>query len=290
MNVSPQLVNWLINQGFGTIENLTTVGGGSISDSHLLETSRGHAFFLKSHNDSPDGMYFSEAAGLKALAAAIATNATNAICVPTVYSVDDDYLLLEYFPPVEKTDHYWQDLGTQLAKLHQNTAPQFGFEIDNFCGLTPQPNPQMENGFDFFAEHRLLYQGRIAYDKKLVKASLVDSLERICHRLHSLIPEQPASLIHGDLWSGNIFTGPQGQPALIDPATHYGWAEAEIAMTTLFGGLDEAFYDAYIETSPLENDWKNRLSLYNLYHLLNHLNLFGSGYLAQVQATIRMYS
>lgn len=284
MIISDNLASWLTTHGFGAVTNTTAVGGGSISDSYLLETSRGHSFFLKTHENSPDGMYFSEGAGLKALAA------TMVICVPSVYTVDDDYLLLEYFPATPRQPDYWQTLGTQLALLHQNQATQFGFEIDNFCGLTPQPNPQMDNGYDFFAEHRLLYQARIAYDKKLIKGSLIDSLERICHRLPDLIPEQPASLIHGDLWSGNLFVGPEGQPALIDPATYYGWAEAELAMTTLFGGFDETFYQSYVETNPLENDWKQRLPLYNLYHLLNHLNLFGSGYLAQVQSTIRMYT
>lgn len=185
MIISDGLANWLTSHGFGTVTSTVAVGGGSISDSYLLETSRGHSFFLKTHENSPDGMYFSEGAGLKALAA------TMVICVPSVYTVDDDYLLLEYFPPTEKQADYWQTLGTQLALLHQNQATQFGFEIDNFCGLTPQPNPQMDNGYDFFAEHRLLYQARIAYDKKLIKGSLIDSLERICHRLPDLIPEQP---------------------------------------------------------------------------------------------------
>jgi fructosamine-3-kinase len=284
MIVSENLASWLTTHGFGAVTSTTAIGGGSISDSYLLETSRGHSFFLKTHENSPDGMYFSEGAGLRALAA------TKAICVPLVYTVDDDYLLLEYLSPAEKRSDYWQTLGTQLARLHQHQADQFGFEIDNFCGLTPQPNPQMDNGYDFFAEHRLLYQARIAYDKKLIKRSLIDSLERICHRLPSLVPEQAPSLVHGDLWSGNIFVGPQGQPALIDPATYYGWAETELAMTTLFGGLDDTFYQAYVETNPLESGWKQRLPLYNLYHLLNHLNLFGSGYLAQVQATIRMFA
>lgn len=115
-------------------------------------------------------------------------------------------------------------------------------------------------------------------------------VEKLCDRLPELIPEQPASLIHGDLWSGNAMFDSRGQPAIIDPAAHYGWAEAELAMTTLFGSFPDVFYRAYQEARPLEPDFRERFPIYNLYHLLNHVNLFGGGYLGQSLSILRRYA
>ena len=109
-------------------------------------------------------------------------------------------------------------------------------------------------------------------------------------KLPDLIPEQPASLIHGDLWSGNAIAGPLGEPAMIDPAVHYGWAEAELGMTTLFGGFPQAFYSAYEEVRPLDAGWRERLPIYNLYHVLNHVNLFGEGYLGQARSILHRFA
>jgi fructosamine-3-kinase len=114
-------------------------------------------------------------------------------------------------------------------------------------------------------------------------------VENLTAQLKDLIPVEPASLLHGDLWSGNAITNSQGGPAIIDPAAHYGWAEAELAMTTLFGAFPNAFYQAYEEVRPLEPGYYARFPLYNLYHLLNHLNIFGRGYLGQVQAILRRF-
>jgi fructosamine-3-kinase len=108
-------------------------------------------------------------------------------------------------------------------------------------------------------------------------------------RLPQLVPQQPASLLHGDLWSGNAISDRHGAPAIIDPAVYYGWAEAELAMTALFGAFAESFYQAYQEMRPLESGWRERFDIYNLYHLLNHLNLFGESYLGEVRAILRRY-
>jgi len=115
-------------------------------------------------------------------------------------------------------------------------------------------------------------------------------VDSIIRRLPELVPAQPASLLHGDLWSGNVTSGSSGEPALIDPAAHYGWAEAELGMTVLFGGFPPGFYAAYQDARPLPNGWRDRLTLYNLYHLLNHLNLFGAIYLDQVRFVIQRFA
>ncbi len=174
--------------------------------------------------------------------------------------------------------------------MHRQPAPAFGFSIDNYCGRTPQPNPQTPSGHEFFAEHRLMYQGRLAHEQGHLGRHELDALERLCTRLPTLIPDQSPALIHGDLWGGNIHCDGEGQPVLIDPATHWGWPEAELAMTRLFGGFDPEFYEHYLAENPLEPGWRERVPLYNLYHLLNHLNLFGSSYYPQVIQIVNQYS
>ncbi|UYN89766.1 MAG: fructosamine kinase family protein [Anaerolineales bacterium] len=228
-------------------------------------------------------MFAREAEGLAALAA------TQTLRVPEVHLVGEDLLLLEDLQPATRAADYWQQLGRGLAQLHQHTSPQFGFAHDNYIGSTPQPNGWMADGFAFFAVRRLGYQARLAHSHGLLDADEVAAIQRLAARLPQLVPAQPASLLHGDLWAGNAITDGAGAPALIDPAAHYGWAEAELGMTALFGGFPLEFYAAYEAERPLEPGWRQRLSLYNLYHLLNHLNLFGRSYHAQVIEVVKSY-
>jgi fructosamine-3-kinase len=228
-------------------------------------------------------MFQCEAEGLQVLGAAGGPR------VPEVMLVGAQYLLLEDLAPAAKSSTYWVDFGRQLAALHNKMGDRFGFEHDNYIGSTPQPNPWTADGYTFFAEQRLLYQAQLARRRNLLDGRETRMVETVVGKLRDLVPEQPACLIHGDLWSGNALADANGNPALIDPAAHFGWAEAELGMTQLFGGFPAAFYGAYEEARPLEAGWQQRLPLYNLYHLLNHLNLFGSGYHAQVMGTLRRY-
>jgi protein-ribulosamine 3-kinase len=184
---------------------------------------------------------------------------------------------------------FWQAFGTSMARLHSITRPEYGFSGDNFLGSTPQNNPWQSDGHAFYAEHRLLFQGRRAAGQRLLSADMLARLERMAQRLATLVPAQPASLLHGDLWAGNIVDGPEGLACLIDPAVYYGWAEADLAMTDLFGRLPGEFYDAYIGVRPLDPGYRERFEIYNLYHLLNHLNLFGVSYQRAVEAVLRRY-
>jgi fructosamine-3-kinase len=229
-------------------------------------------------------MFEREAEGLRALAIADGPR------IPEPLLAGQSFLLLEDLRPARPVPDYDRLLGVQLAALHAQTSDEFGFEHDNFIGSTPQPNPRMSDGFEFFAEHRLLYQAGLGLDRGELSGQDLAQVRSIARGLRELIPDQPASLIHGDLWSGNAITGPAGEPAIIDPATHYGWAEAELGMTSLFGGFSAEFYRAYGEVWSLEPSWRERLPVYNLYHLLNHVNLFGAGYLGQVRDILRRYS
>lgn len=270
----------LLGDGIETVRRLS---GGDSADALALRTSRGQYYFLKLGRRLPNDLFDSEARGLKAIAA------THTIMTPTIVASTADFLLLDWIVAAVPKADYWTTFARQLAALHNHTAERFGFQQDNYCGATPQHNRWQENGHRFFAEQRLLYQAQRAVDKGLLTATEVRAIEQLCLRLPELIPAQPASLIHGDLWCGNQICNNRGQPVLFDPACHYGWAEAELAMTRLFGGFGEGFYAAYQELRPQVRGWQQRCELYNLYHLLNHLNLFGMSYYPRVCSIIECY-
>jgi fructosamine-3-kinase len=284
LSVPQAVADWCRAQGFGGVTRTQSVSGGCINHGARLETESGRTLFLKSNPSAPPDMFRREAEGLAALAAGPGPR------VPQALLAADDFLLLEDLSPAPARPDYAEALGRQLAALHARTGDRFGFDTDNYLGSTPQPNPWTADGHAFFAEHRLLFQARLAHGRGLLSPADLDRAERLAGRLPELVPVQPPALIHGDLWGGNAITGPEGEPALIDPAAHYGWAEAELGMTALFGGFSEGFYRAYEEAAHPQSGWRERLPLYNLYHLLNHLNLFGSGYLGQVQSILRRYT
>ncbi len=279
----PRIPESLTAQLASPVATAQPIGGGSINDAARLELEDGRTLFLKTHPSPPTGFFEAEAAGLQTLADA------EAVRVPAVIAVAEEGLILEWLDG-RPAHGFARELGDRLARLHSVTAGEFGFERANFCGLTPQPNPRMRDGFQFFAEARLLHQGRLARDSGRLGQGDIRQLEWLAARLDRWIPEQPASLIHGDLWSGNIHCGPAGEPVLIDPATHYGWAEADLAMTTLFGRQPRAFYEAYLANRSIERNWEERAPLYNLYHELNHLNLFGGPWADGVRQTLKRFS
>jgi len=273
----------LHDQGHHEVSALRPVGGGCINHGAILQTSSGKSFFLKTHRFAPAQMFARESEGLQAL------RVPGGPRVPQPHLHGADFLLLEDLTPAARSRDYWPVFGRQLAALHQHTQPQFGFEHDNYIGSTPQPNAWMEDGHQFFGERRLLFQAKLAQQRGLLERAEVAQVEALITHLPALVPSQPASLVHGDLWSGNALTDEAGAPAIIDPAAHYGWAEAELAMTTLFGSFPDSFYHAYQEVRPLEKGFSGRYPIYNLYHLLNHLNLFGGSYYGGVMAVLRRY-
>ena len=214
--------------------------------------------------------------------------ATHSLRVPVVHAVEAGILVLEDLGDGHPSGTDWEAAGRGLARLHAQRSDRFGLDRDGWCGASPQPNAPLADGWRFFAERRLLPQGRRARDAGLLDAADVAALERLCAGLPSRIPAQPAALVHGDLWSANLHACANGELALIDAgAVHYGWAEADLAMLTLFGSPPAAFFDAYEQQSRCNADWRSRAPLYNLYHLLNHLNLFGTAYVERVRAVLR---
>ncbi|RPI34464.1 MAG: ketosamine-3-kinase [Chloroflexota bacterium] len=275
--------DWIDEQRFGPVTAVQPVGGGCINNGARLQTHRGRSFFLKTNSSAPADMFAREAEGLQAL------NVSGGPRIPQVYLHGPDFILLEDLSPAARNSTYWLDFGRTLAAIHNQVEDRFGFHHDNYIGSTRQANPWTVDGYAFFGQHRLIFQANLAVQNRELNKADAGRVERIAMRLPDLVPYQPASLIHGDLWSGNALTDSGGGPALIDPAAHFGWAEAELAMTALFGSFPEVFYRSYQESRALEPGFLDRFPIYNLYHLLNHLNLFGAGYLGQVQAIIRRY-
>ena len=187
---------------------------------------------------------------------------------------------------VEAKQNFWQYFGASMAAVHSQNHTQFGLSFSNYIGSLPQNNSYCEDGIQFFIENRLKVQAGLALYNGAISQALFDKFYRLYDVLPSLLPAGKPALLHGDLWSGNFLVDDQGLATLIDPAVYYGNREAELAFTHLFGGFQPDFYRSYGEVLPLENNFEERIPIYNLYPLMVHVNLFGSGYLAAVERTL----
>ena len=228
-------------------------------------------------------MFGYEAAGLEEL------SASGAVSVPRVHVAEKDLLVMSWVVASTPNRTMWESFGEALARMHLVTGERFGFHMDGYCGAGVQRNPWEDDGHVFFLRHRIEPQVRSARDSGLLDGEEARRIDSLMDMLERLIPVQPASLVHGDLWQGNVMFSDDGA-VLIDPAAHYGWAEADLAMTRLFGGFDAGFYGSYFETNPVHEKFDERADLYNLYHLLNHLNIFGRGYHSQVMDVVNRFA
>ena len=264
------------------IETAKPIGGGSISRTLLVEAGQ-RPFFVKLNEAGKAPMFAAEADGLAALAACAALRVPRVVGQGT--SGGQAWLILEYLPlrPLrERADGI--SAGRALAELHRITGDRHGWPRDNFIGSTPQPNAAQRTWPLFFARQRLLPQIELA-KRRGHAGRLIDDGLRLAERLPALFlsHDPPPSLLHGDLWSGNVASDDSGRLAIFDPAVYHGDREADLAMTELFGGFPDSFYAAYRDAWPLADGYEQRKTLYNLYHVLNHLNLFGRGYLREAE-------
>jgi protein-ribulosamine 3-kinase len=245
----------------------------------------GRRVFAKVRRGMPADFFACEARGLAEL------RNTHACRLPEVLGVAAFGIVLEDLGNGQAAARDWAHAGQQLAAVHRYAGEQFGFRADGFCGDSPQGNTPDDDGFRFFAEHRLLPQMRRAFDAGLLGSEERARIESLCARLRERLPPRPPVLIHGDLWLGNLHACANGELALIDGgAVHYGWADADLAMLILFGEPPRSFFSAYESASGTGSDWRVHAPLLNLYHLLNHLNLFGGSYGNAVRQVLVQYS
>lgn len=252
---------------------------------HRLQLGDGRRAFVKVRRAAPVDFFSAEVRGLAAIAA------TSTLRVPAVFAVEVQFIALEDLGNGRATAHDWVAAGRGLAALHRTTSDEFGFDADGYCGDSPQDNTRDADGFRFFTERRLLPQARRALDNGWLERRDALRVEALCTRLPDLLPRRTPVLIHGDLWSGNLHSCANGELALIDAAAaHYGWAECDLAMLVLFGEPAATFFTAYEASARIDPGWRARAPLLNLYHLLNHLNLFGGGYLVAVRDVLDRFA
>ena len=261
-----------------TARTQQAMGGGCINRAAvLLDGDR--RYFVKFNDAARLAMFEAEAEGLKAIAQAQCLRVPAPLCWGV--AGDAAFLVLEFLELESADAHTQEKLGQQLAQLHRVTQDQFGWHRDNTIGSTPQINTPSRDWLAFWCEHRLGYQLSLAAGRS---RALINKGERLLANMEIFFQHyQPVpSLLHGDLWSGNVGAAGQ-QPVIFDPAVYFGDRETDMAMTELFGGFSARFYQAYQETWPLDAGYEVRKTLYNLYHVLNHSNLFGGGYGAQAE-------
>ncbi len=265
-----------------TLRESAAVSGGCIHDARIVSDGRTR-YFVKLGTPASAGMFAAEADGLDAI------DRTGTLRVPKLITLGEDehqaWLVLEH---LELRPLATADDGTRFAKalaqMHRSIGESFGWPRDNFIGATPQTNTPSPNWARFFVEQRLKPQFALArlkgFDGELQQLGL-----RLFDRVPALFLDYrpPAALLHGDLWHGNAAIDPTGTPVVFDPAVHHGDPESDLAMTELFGGFPASFYAEYRRQHPPAEDSEDRKPLYRLYHILNHLNLFGRGYRGEAE-------
>ena len=272
------------------IQSSRFIGGGCINQTQAVTLSNGETVFLKYNDHPPEDMFEKEALGLNLM-----RQAENGPRIPKVIALPEGpnphFLIIEYIEEGNSGNGYYERFAQSLAAMHRTTQERYGLDHDNFIGSTKQINTPEADALTFFREHRLRFQQKLARERGLLPVKTDKKMDQLCDQLDQqldLSGERPA-LVHGDLWSGNTFPDNAGNSCLVDPAVHFGLRETDLAMTELFGRLPQTFYDAYQEAFPKNPGYEERKPIYNLYHLLNHLNLFGGSYLASVESTVNTY-
>ncbi|MCJ8331542.1 MAG: fructosamine kinase family protein [Lentisphaeria bacterium] len=262
------------------ISSRQSLSGGSIANTQLIRCESQTEYVIKS--EASDGDFIKEANGLRELAKA------DAITIPNVIHAETDFLILDYIQSASPAADFMANFGRNFARLHRYQAAEFGFYEDNFIGSTAQQNTQCSDWTEFFWVNRLEFQLKLAETNGYSSDELRRLMGQLEANLASIFAgsEEKPALLHGDFWSGNFICGSDGQAVIIDPAVYYGHREADLAMTRLFGGFNQSFYAAYEADFPLTPGHEQRENIYKLYHILNHLNIFGSGYYSQAIALL----
>lgn len=265
---------------------ISPISGGDTSKAYLLNTKSAENLFIKVNKLDLEQMFVEEAKGLAEIESACLGFTPKVLAYGKTST--ESYLALEYLTPSRKYDDFWRQLGEKLALVHSKSSEYFGFESDNFIGSLTQCNKNINTWEEFFIEQRLEYQVKKAFDSGLLSKIILRKFTSFYGQIDSMFPIEKPSLVHGDLWSGNIHCS--GNKAyFIDPAVYYGHREMDLAFTFMFEGFNQIFYDAYKSLLPLEKGFGKRIEFYNLYPALVHLNLFGKSYLAPIENTLSKF-
>ncbi len=279
-----RILRAIIERNHFELQTYTRLFGGDINEVYRL--SGPEKDWVVKINDAATypGMFEAELRGLELL------ESTKTFRVPKVIGNGEienkSYLLIKFIEQGNPGPTFWESFGISLARLHQNTSETFGLDHSNYIGSLPQPNGNHSSAKDFYIHERLRPQFEMAERRGF----RFEALERFLLNIENEIPVEGPSLIHGDLWNGNYLVDHNGAPVLIDPAVSFAPREMDFAMMHLFGGFPPVVFESYESIFPMLQGWKNRLDIWQLYYLLVHLNLFGSGYLSQVRAIVNRYS
>ncbi len=284
----PQEILDYLSSKVGKIQKVSSVHGGCINQAVCLETND-HKFFLKwNTKDNLPNVFEKEVLGLNVL------REKSSLIVPSIIDVGESdnysFLALEWLQETQISKRYWEKMGKGFAELHQNTETLFGISYDNYIGSLSQKNTQFSDWKLFFIEQRLFNLATQSLQQNLLSSKHIIQLENLISRLDNIFPANiQVSLLHGDLWSGNVMPITNAKVAIFDAAVYWGNREMDIAFSTLFGGFDQQFYNTYDEYLPLEKGFKERIPILNLYPLFVHLLLFGKAYLQDIEQVLRKF-
>ncbi|MEN8137148.1 MAG: fructosamine kinase family protein [Bacteroidota bacterium] len=268
------------------IIRITPLSGGDINDAYKIETTD-NVYALKVNNKSAfPGMFEKEKRGLEAISK---SGARVPEVILTYIDAEYQYLLMEFIEEGFSNMDFWEKFAIGLARIHKTAGTQFGLDYDNYIGSLHQDNSQKSTWESFFIENRLIPLVKSAFNYGTLQKKHLQYFENFYKKVSEIVPQEKASLLHGDLWGGNLMKGKGSTPVFIDPAIYYGHREMDIAMTQMFGGFNNNYFGYYNEVFPMAPGWEGRIEIHNLYPNLVHLNLFGSGYLKSIENVINRF-
>lgn len=268
------------------IINISSISGGDINMVYKLTTSEDTCVLKVNTTNSFPQMFEKEKKGLQSLAE---TSVKTPKVIQSFKESGYQFFIIEFIKEEAKRKNFWENFAIDLAKIHKAGNDTFGLDYDNYIGSLQQVNTPKNTWKTFFIENRIQPLIKHAIDIKLLKTDHLIEFESMFSRFDEILPKEKPSLVHGDLWSGNLMCGTGQKPVFIDPAIYFGNREMDIAMTQMFGGFHNSFIDHYNEIFPLEKNWEDRIEIYNLYPNLVHLILFGASYLRGIENVISKF-
>ena len=260
------------------------VGHSAISETHCIALPNRNKLFVKvARSAAPPGLIDAECFSLQSIAA------TKTVSTPSISASGAGWVALEWIDRIDWSNGGWCDLGRDLAALHGATHPSWGWPHDNYIGAIPQRNAHQDDWGNFWRDHRIDALSDAAQRRDLLSSETMRRIDRLQNRLPDMLAaaaDDGPSLLHGDLWIGNVMRSAAEENVVFDPSSYYGHREVDLAMAALFGGFSPQFFSSYQEARPLQPEWEQRRAVYQLYYVLAHLLMFGSGYHPMTIATL----